>query len=72
MVDIVRAGAIVKTLLLASVIPLIGAGCSGISATPSVSPLMFLMPGIGQARPAPSTNAQPAQVASNGELFHLD
>jgi len=59
-------------LLLASVIPLIGAGCSGISATPAVSPLMFLMPGLGQSRPVAPTNSQPALVASNRELFDLD
>ena len=37
-------------LMLAS---LIGAGCGGISANGSASPATFLLPGIGQATPAP-------------------
>jgi hypothetical protein len=70
MVDMVRVGPIVKSLLLALVIAVIGGGCGGIAATPAVSPLMFLLPGLGQNRPAPSTNAQPAQVA--GDLARIN
>jgi hypothetical protein len=61
-----------KTLLLASVIPLICGGCGGLSATPAISPLMFLLPGIGQNKPAPPQNTQPAQVASNGDLSRIN
>ncbi len=72
MVDGVRVGPIVKSLLLAPVIALIGGGCGGIAATPAVSPLMFLLPGLGQNRPARSTNAVPARVAWNGELARIN
>lgn len=34
-------------------------GCGGVNATGSVSPLMFLMPGLGQTGPAPVE--EPAQ-----------
>jgi hypothetical protein len=46
-------------------------GCSGVNATGTVSPLMFLVPGLGQASPAtmpaaspeaPTTPEPPAQV----------
>jgi hypothetical protein len=59
----VRAG-LIKSLLLASVISLIGGGCGGIAATQTIYPLMFLLPGFGQARPAAPSNAPPALVAS--------
>jgi hypothetical protein len=55
----------VKTLLLASAIPLIGGGCGGLAATPAFSPLMLLLPGIGQTKPAPPQDVKPMQVASN-------
>jgi hypothetical protein len=55
----------VKILLLASIIPLIGGGCGGFAASPAISPLMFLLPGFAQAKPAPSQNAPSMQVASN-------
>src|SRR5580698_10598846 len=54
----VRVGLMVKSLLLASAIPLIGGGCGGLAATPAFSPLMLLMPGLGQndKTTPPSTN----------------
>jgi len=59
----------VKSLLLASAIPLIGTGCGGLSATPAFSPLMLLLPGIGQTKPAASPQiVEPVQVASNKDL----
>jgi len=54
-----------KSLLLASIIALVGGGCGGIAATPAFSPLMLLLPGLGQAKPAPSQNAPSTQLASN-------
>jgi hypothetical protein len=59
-------------LLLALVIPLIGGGCAGISATPAISPLMFLLPGLGQAKPAPPPNAPSTQMAANGDLSQIN
>ncbi len=58
----------VKSLLLASAIPLIGGGCGGLAATPAFSPLMLLLPGIGQAKPAPPQDVKPMLVASNRDL----
>ncbi len=75
-IQIVRARSVVKSLLLASVIAVIGGGCGGIAATPAFSPLMFLLPGLGQAKPAaptPSvTNAPSMQVASNRDLSQVN
>jgi hypothetical protein len=40
-------------------------GCSGVNATGTVSPLMFLVPGLGQVDPANNpTNPTPETVAS--------
>jgi len=50
---------------------LLGAGCSGINATKSISPLDFLLPGILKADPPPAqpdgeTPAeQPTEVAQS-------
>ncbi|MGA2660900.1 MAG: hypothetical protein ABSH34_25740 [Verrucomicrobiota bacterium] len=46
-----------KVLRLAALIPalvLVGAGCSGISASQSVSPATFLLPGLLKADPPPA------------------
>ena len=40
----------VATLLIPAVLTV---GCSGVNATGSVNPLMFLMPGLGQTSPKP-------------------
>jgi hypothetical protein len=40
----------VATLLIPAMFTI---GCGGVNATGSVSPLMFLMPGLGQTGPAP-------------------
>jgi hypothetical protein len=68
----VRVGSKAKCLLLALVIPLICGGCAGIAATQTISPLMFLLPGLGQAKPAPPQNAPPTQIASNGDLSQIN
>jgi hypothetical protein len=62
----------VKSLLLASAIPLIGGGCGGLAATPAFSPLMLLLPGLGQTKPAPPQNIEPTQVASNRDSSQID
>ena len=55
-----------KTTLLAVLLPvvaLLGAGCSGINASHSVSPATFLLPGFfGQAQPQAAPAAETAQV----------
>jgi len=62
----------VKTVLLALAIPLLGGGCGGLAATPAFSPLMLLLPGLGENKPAPPQNVEPTQVASNRDSSHLD
>ena len=57
-----RFGSIVKRLAVLPAILLIGAGCGGIAASEAVSPLMFLLPGLGQNKtqtPAPVAPEQP-------------
>jgi hypothetical protein len=47
-------------LSLAFSLVLLGAGCSGISATKSISPATFLLPGFfGQTQPAPAEADSP-------------
>jgi len=71
--DAVRVGSNAKSLMLALVIPLIGGGCGGIAATPAISPLMFLLPGLGQVKPAaPQQNAPLTQVASNRDSSQIN
>jgi hypothetical protein len=42
----------------------VGAGCAGISAVQTVSPLMFLLPGLAQDKPnSPLPGTQPAPTA---------
>lgn len=43
-----RLGSLVKSLAVLPVILLVGSGCGGIAASGAVSPLMFLLPGLGQ------------------------
>jgi len=59
-------------LALFAALPLAGAGCSGVNASQSVSPLDFLLPGAGHLIKAapPATNSPvsfpeiPTEVAS--------
>jgi len=57
-------------LALLAALPLLMTGCGGISASRTVSPLDFLLPGILRADP-PQTNApvvlakNPVEIASN-------
>jgi hypothetical protein len=61
-----------KSVLLAAVIGLICNGCGGLSATPAISPLMFLLPGLGQVKPAHSTNAPSMLVASKRDSSQVN
>jgi hypothetical protein len=42
-------------------------GCGGVNATGSVSPLMFLIPGLGHTGPAPLE--EPAQLPSTDSFL---
>ncbi|HRZ38343.1 MAG TPA: hypothetical protein P5534_18520 [Candidatus Paceibacterota bacterium] len=44
-------------------IVLLTSGCGGLALSPSISPLMFLIPGLGQAQPQ-SVPGSPASVPS--------
>jgi len=46
-------------LALALTAALMGAGCSGINASGSVSPASFLLPGLMQNEPSPPPPANP-------------
>jgi hypothetical protein len=54
-----------KILALVSALPVIGTGCGGFYAAPSVSPLMFLLPGLGQAKPTLVEPAVPGRTETN-------
>jgi len=64
-----------KTTLLAALLPavvLLGAGCSGINTSHSVSPATFLLPGFfGQAQPQAPPGAEPAwaPAADSAQAF---
>jgi len=51
-------------------VALLASGCGGIAASPSISPLMFLIPGLGQAqpRPVPGTLLPPTSEAPDFTL----
>jgi hypothetical protein len=54
-----------KSFASAAILLLLGAGCGGISASHSISPASFLLPGLLKAEPKqPSTapTSQPEQV----------
>jgi hypothetical protein len=45
-------------LALAALLVALGAGCSGINASHSISPATFLLPGLGKAETEPSQTPQ--------------
>jgi hypothetical protein len=61
----VKFGSIAKVLALASALLVIGSGCGGFYAAPSFSPLMFLLPGMVQAKPASPQPPGPGQTETN-------
>jgi hypothetical protein len=69
----VRVGSKFKSLAMAAVVLVVGAGCGGFNATPAFSPLMFFFPGLADARLTPrQTPPQPTPVGSNGDLAQLN
>jgi hypothetical protein len=56
-----RLGSIIKNLAALLAILLIGAGCGGIAATQTISPLMFLIPGLGVNNRPPNPAVSPSQ-----------
>lgn len=49
-------------LAIASLLVLSGAGCGGVSASKSVSPLDFLLPGLMKADPPAHPSIEPVPV----------
>jgi hypothetical protein len=56
-----RLGSIIRNLAALLAILLICAGCGGIAATQTISPLMFLIPGLGVNKRPPVPAAAPSQ-----------
>jgi hypothetical protein len=53
-------------LALLALLSVIGAGCSGINASHSVSPATFLLPGLGRVEPAnPSQDTSDSIIKSD-------
>lgn len=50
---------------------LVGTGCSGINASKGVSPATFLLPGLLQADPPPTTNGLPELPRILGEPIEV-
>jgi hypothetical protein len=48
---------------------LVGAGCSGINASGSVSPATFFLPGVVQAHGEPLQTAGPVSVSETAPLL---
>jgi len=61
----VKFSSLDKVLTLASALLVIGTGCGGLSAASSVSPLMFLLPGLAQSKPALPPPPAPGQAETN-------
>ena len=61
----VKFSSLAKVLAMAATLLVIGTGCGGFYAAPSVSPLMFLLPGLAQTKPASPQSPAPVQTATN-------
>ena len=60
-------------LALATFVAGLGMGCGGLSASQSISPATFLLPGLGQTTPNQSAPEEPGSsplVALNAPLAH--
>jgi hypothetical protein len=51
-------------LALLTVAGVLVTGCGGITASKSISPASFFIPGLGEARPAPASSPVPSAPAS--------
>ena len=68
----VKFGSLVKVLAMVSALLALGTGCGGFSAAPSVSPLMFLLPGFAQTKPALRQPPVPGQTETNQTVALAD
>jgi len=61
----VKSGSAVKIIVMISAVLVIGTGCGGFSGSQTVSPLMFLLPGLAQTKPGLPPPPVPSQTQTN-------
>jgi hypothetical protein len=66
----VKFSSLAKVLTLVSALLVLGTGCGGFTAASSVSPLMFLLPGLAQTKPAWPQPPVPGQTET-GQIVAL-
>ena len=59
----VKFSSLAKVLAMVAALLVIGTGCGGFAASSTVSPLMFLLPGLAQTKPALPQPPAPVQTA---------
>jgi hypothetical protein len=64
----VKIGVTASILVSCSALLLLGTGCGGLYASPSLNPLMFFLPGMVQTKPAQPQAPLPGQTATNWTL----
>ncbi|HXR05866.1 MAG TPA: hypothetical protein VN765_00965 [Candidatus Acidoferrum sp.] len=55
----------VKALVMLVAVLMLGTGCGGFYAAPTVSPLMFLLPGLAQTQPGLPISSAAGQTQTN-------
>jgi hypothetical protein len=68
----VKFSLLAKVLAMAAALLVIGTGCGSIYATQSVSPLMFLLPGLAGTKPALPPPPAPGQTETSLILAQVD
>jgi hypothetical protein len=68
----VKFSSLAKVLAMVAALLVIGAGCGGFSAASSVSPLMFLLPGLARTKPGLPQPPAPGQTATNLTVAQAD
>ena len=68
----VKFGSLAKILAMAAALLVTGTGCGSIYATQSVSPLMFLLPGLAGTKPALPQPPAPGRTETSLTLAQVD
>ncbi len=68
----VKFSSLAKILAMAAALLVTGTGCGSIYATQSVSPLMFILPGLAGTKQAFPPPPAPAQKETNLTLAQVD
>jgi hypothetical protein len=61
----VKFSSLAKVLAMVAALLVIGTGCGGFAGSSTVSPLMFLLPGLARTKPALPQPPAPVQTATN-------